>query len=442
MDGRPIRRRTFLAATAATLAATGLPGCRRRPGGAGPAAPETATTPLPRLEPIVRVRLGGLRRAGAPIVVATAGGWIQVASRRGDRTRVAGFLAAPIQVTAEGRGWSILDAAGYRASVELDATIALAPLDGGDVTIDGRAYPGSVRLVPRGEAETPTDRWELVNDLPLERYLPGVLAGELYAHWHPETFAAQAVAARSFAAFEAAWWSSRRAWDLHDDTRSQMFLGSAAGDRAIEAVRATRGIVLGWEGRLLPGYYSACCGGTAAAASELIGPNPVNALPPLAGHDEPDVCVGAPGYRWTRERGAGEVARRLAAWRDRSGAEPLARLVRVDAIEPHRLDRRGRPLEFEVRGSGGFAAVLGAGDLRRAVDAAAAGLPAPEKPLLSSFVSVARIDRGRLRFEGRGAGHGVGLCQHGAEVHANAGRRAEEILAWYYPGAGLHRAWG
>jgi stage II sporulation protein D len=47
----------------------------------------------------------------------------------------------------------------------------------------------------------------------------------------------------------------------------------------------------------------------------------------------------------------------------------------------------------------------------------------------------------RIEFEGRGFGHGVGLCQFGAEGQAKAGRSAEEILATYYPGATVVRAY-
>src|SRR5205085_4823263 len=47
-------------------------------------------------------------------------------------------------------------------------------------------------------------------------------------------------------------------------------------------------------------------------------------------------------------------------------------------------------------------------------------------------------DRGdAIAFRGRGQGHGVGLCQTGAEAMGTGGRSYREILAYYYPGTAL-----
>ncbi|TMQ72653.1 MAG: hypothetical protein E6K80_02250 [Candidatus Eisenbacteria bacterium] len=40
---------------------------------------------------------------------------------------------------------------------------------------------------------------------------------------------------------------------------------------------------------------------------------------------------------------------------------------------------------------------------------------------------------------GAGSGHGVGLCQTGALGMARAGRRGEQILQHYFPGASVSR---
>jgi stage II sporulation protein D len=45
-------------------------------------------------------------------------------------------------------------------------------------------------------------------------------------------------------------------------------------------------------------------------------------------------------------------------------------------------------------------------------------------------------------FAGRGNGHGVGLCQWGANAMAKAGKTAEEILKHYYQGVRIERRWG
>jgi stage II sporulation protein D len=50
-----------------------------------------------------------------------------------------------------------------------------------------------------------------------------------------------------------------------------------------------------------------------------------------------------------------------------------------------------------------------------------------------------RRDGGGFAFEGRGSGHGAGMCQWGAAGFAREGKSYREILAHYYPGAELTR---
>ncbi|TPW18440.1 MAG: stage II sporulation protein D, partial [Elusimicrobia bacterium] len=54
------------------------------------------------------------------------------------------------------------------------------------------------------------------------------------------------------------------------------------------------------------------------------------------------------------------------------------------------------------------------------------------------FDAVRRRRKG-FEFEGRGYGHGVGLCQWGARAQSDAGRSFEEILGHYFPGASLSK---
>ena len=103
----------------------------------------------------------------------------------------------------------------------------------------------------------PATRFDVIAELPMERYLPGVLAGELYAGWSFETYCAQAIAARSYAMHERARARLRgRAYDLEASTIDQAYVGEEAPKRARDAVDATRGLILTTaEGRLLRAYY-------------------------------------------------------------------------------------------------------------------------------------------------------------------------------------------
>lgn len=46
-----------------------------------------------------------------------------------------------------------------------------------------------------------------------------------------------------------------------------------------------------------------------------------------------------------------------------------------------------------------------------------------------------------MEIRGRGFGHGVGICQYGAEEMASRGASSREILERYYPGANVYQAW-
>ena len=61
--------------------------------------------------------------------------------------------------------------------------------------------------------------------------------------------------------------------------------------------------------------------------------------------------------------------------------------------------------------------------------------------LLKSAIFDARVEGDELVLEGRGYGHGVGMCQWGAEGMAEDGKTFQEILSHYYPGTRLERAY-
>lgn len=405
---------------------------------------------LPSEEPVLRVRVLIVRDASAKVRFGAGGRWIELSWPEGEESTdvpgavrpTASVLHAPVEVSIGPGGFSILDALGFRPPVAGMQVLELRPLPTEDgaplITVQGRPYPGVVRLVPRSDITT--GGYDVVNHVAVESYLPGVLSKELYRHWHPQTFAAQAIAARSFACAEHAYFKDRRHYDLTNTASSQVYGGSEAGRRAIEGAFVTRGTILAHGGRLVPGYYSSCCGGVAADARDAIGDHPFNDVPPLRGRSGADVCTEAPLYSWTIERSASDLAARLKAYGEALGLDPLAQIGSLRAIEVSAVNAHGRPREYAVLADGQGQERLPAEALRRALDYAAEGLPPPDKPLWSSNVRIA-LSGQTASIDGHGHGHGVGLCQHGAEALARAGRGHASILAWYYPEAELVQAY-
>ena len=100
-----------------------------------------------------------------------------------------------------------------------------------------------------------------VNVLPLEQYLRGVVPSEMQAGWPRHALRAQAVAARTYAAFERGQWG-RRAYDLCDTSACQAYGGASTEHTASDdAVRATGKQVLTFRRRIAFAQYSASNGG-------------------------------------------------------------------------------------------------------------------------------------------------------------------------------------
>ena len=438
-----LSRRRFLAAATSVAALPTLHGCVRRDddapaANAGPLADDDHPSLIPpELEPRVRILL---QRRIRVVRLGAERQWLRLRSRHDHEWGV--VVQGPLGIIRNPAGWSIIDHAGTELPSDPGTALRVTSLgDRDEVAVDDQPYPGEMVLFPSSGADDA--RFDIVNHVPLEAYLPGVLAAELYHHWEPETFAAQAIAARSFACTERAIFQRSRHFDLHASQRSQVYRGSVALDVAREAVEATRGLVIVWndtDPRLVPGYYSSCCGGAPARAQDAIGPNPINALPPLHGQSHGCVCSDAPLYRWTAERPTTHLARRLRTWARRHDHHDLAALSTLNDVDVAAVNQHGRPLRYRLTDRRGRTAELDAERFRFAANQRVSGLPDPDPRLWSSFVDC-RVANGRVTFHGCGHGHGVGLCQYGAQQLARGGMHHEAILRRFYPDAHLHQAY-
>lgn len=103
----------------------------------------------------------------------------------------------------------------------------------------------------------------LINSLPLEDYLKGVVPSEMPSRWNEEALKAQAIAARSYAvATKTAGKHASKGYDLVDTTADQVYGGaSAEKSTTTKAVYDTEGIVLVQNQKVLPTYYHASSGG-------------------------------------------------------------------------------------------------------------------------------------------------------------------------------------
>ncbi len=273
----------------------------------------------------------------------------------------------------------------------------------------GRRYSGDI-LIDRDGA----GRLALINRIPMERYIEGVVLAEMPPNFPEEALKAQAIASRSYAAWKVAACRSQH-WDVSDTQRSQVYKGNPELPKlALRVTRATRGVVLAFGSKPLEAVFSSTCGGTTRSAQEAFG----DAAPaPLRGAIC-NACNGTTFSTWTCDVDRRVVGKAL-------GVGTLVSIGNLDTYSSGRL----RSVE-----------VLGDVGPRRTVSGPALTSALGSKAL-STWISLIEVRGAKVHAEGRGFGHGAGMCQVGAGVLARRGANFESILATYYPGASLVDLW-
>ena len=195
--------------------------------------------------------------------------------------------------------WQVIDAAGtklrlpagslvVRASLRLHGRRLVSPL----TFRPGRAPVEAASLAYRGSLviDSTAGKLDLVNVVPLESYLDGVVGEEMPATWPAAALEAQAIAARSYALAQIAAAVTESPFDLYDDWRSQAYGGIAAETPAIvQAVAATVGEIVLYDGKVATTFFSSSSGGETTSAADGTGtpvpylvsvPDPYDTLSP------------------------------------------------------------------------------------------------------------------------------------------------------------------
>lgn len=255
--------------------------------------------------------------------------------------------------------------------------------------------------------------------VPLEDYVAAALEGESAVFHEPESLKAMAVAARTYAVHFRARHQSE-GFDLCDSTHCQALIFTAISARVRAAVEATRGELLWYKAEPAATYYHQNCGGTVAAGREVW---PDIQAPYLKSHTDP-FCLRATPLVWRAEFSRTELDEALR----RRGLTLPARWI---SLEISRRSESGRVLKLVFLGPEHSQTAISASSLRFAI-----GRTFGWNRVRSDFYKLENSG-GQIVFRGRGAGHGVGLCQTGAEQMAREGKTYRQILDFYYPGIAL-----
>jgi stage II sporulation protein D len=284
--------------------------------------------------------------------------------------------------------------------------------------------PGLPRRLYTGELvfSIAKNRLKIINSVPLEAYIAGVVTGEAGDLSHPEAYKAQAVASRTYIVKHMKNHKGE-GYNLCDSTHCQLYAGlGAISPKARDAADATRGELLLYKGEPAATFYHSICGGR---TEDMAYVWPYEYKPYLISvRDGPPgspYCAIAPRFRWKTKiyyTGLTRLAR-LAGW-----------------LLP---DEEARRLAISAWGPSGRAAELEIYTQRRRVKVSATdfyhgiGRRAGWQAVRSSFFKIL-AGKDYVMLDGVGNGHGVGMCQWGAEGMARKGFKYRDILRHYYPG--------
>lgn len=319
-----------------------------------------------------------------------------------------------------------------------DGTIVLEPLEqGGRLTVlsmnrgyGNPVYRGKLELFSTAEGIV------IVNELPMEQYLYGVVPSEMPASYEPEALKVQAVCARSYASVQTKGLNyPEYSAHIDDSTAFQVYGNSAEQERANAAVDATCGEKLWHDGEVITAYYfSTSAGRTTDIEAWGSRPEEKGYLQSVA------VCDGARDYEsqlpWYR-------------WNARIPADVLGNLIclntqtdigALQSLEVTKYGAGGVALELEAVGDMGRVTVNTENKIRRALGGAGYtitkqdGTVVESMTLLPSAFFTVSCEDGSYVIDGGGFGHGIGMSQNGANEMAKKGKNYKEILSFFYRG--------
>jgi stage II sporulation protein D len=332
-----------------------------------------------------------------------------------------------------------------------------------------QVFRGAFRVVKRPAGLT------VINDVPLEEYVTSVISSEMSASCPLELLKAHAVISRSWLWYpkansshpvsgqaqsadthEILRWYGREAhpdFDVCADDHCQRYQGitKAFSPAAAQAVRATAGEFLRYNGAICDARFSKCCGGITERYSTAWEDEDIPYLESIydgsaQSHSySPETWIGSapPAYCNTDDSellsrvlpGFDQETRDFYRWQVAYTPEELAHLIStrlgvdlgpIRDLQALARGPSGRIYRLKVIGERDHITIGKELEIRRALSST--------HLYSSAFVFVVDKEPHRLVLRGAGWGHGVGLCQIGAAVMASQGKTYTEILQHYYRG--------
>lgn len=370
-----------------------------------------------------------------------------------------------VSLTSSGEKISLYGNGGIRIGVNVypQKTLELYSTVGSLLTVEGRTYRGRIYVMVNEKGLL-----DVVNELPLEEYLYGVMKMEIHPAWDEDAVKSQAIVSRTFALFNM---KSDKPYDVVATVEDQVYGGVAGEDtRTTKSVDETRGQVLLYKGQFADVPFHADCGGYTENVETVWGGDPV----PYLVARPCSFAKETPYRHWKKTFSYAFIRKKLIAAGYNVGT--------LYKIKPLSVTRSGRTALILIQYAGGNLKISGQ-NFRRAIgystlpstrfkiqpikkkESAAVAELLPEQsyyvtdasgsmstlpPLSQTIVEKADgLSSGSppswsalyvLRqekswtFTGSGWGHGVGMSQWDAQAMAKQGYTYKQILNYFYPG--------
>lgn len=354
-------------------------------------------------------------------------------------------------------------------------------------------------IQPMGEAETLTwfkgYKWyggfeyrrstggniNVINVVPVDDYVKGVLPYEMSPSWPLEALKAQAVCARTYALMQTKHYKSYK-FDVCNTTDCQVYYGANNANAVTDqAAEETRGVVLTCNGELASAYYYSSNGGASESSENVWS----SAVPHLVGKEDPyEAMISIPGYTYSETFTFAQLTQLLQSKNYDIGTVNAAYVSRTtptgNVAEITFTDTNGRVVRItgekcrtvfstsmfgkkQTVKSMRFSIVGGENTSKYFVNDASSGIDSVsglytisgngtvssysggETYVITSSGTMKLEDKdtveagSSITITGAGSGHNVGMSQYGAKAMAELGCGYEEILNFYYTGIRLER---
>ena len=290
----------------------------------------------------------------------------------------------------------------------------------GRLEINGKQFIGDI-AVNLSEQK----KLDIIEILPVEKYLLGVVGKEMPPEWPVEALKAQAIASRSFAYANL---KPDQPYDMTADVRSQVYSGMEnPSENVIQAVEGTKDMVLKDGENVLIAYFHSHCGGMTETPDHVWENYRTKKIPvpePLKKPIRDLYCsktVPKEHKSWSISISAKTMLN--IAKKKNTKAKQLTKIVKG------KTDASGRTVSLTAY-SNAKTISIDIQALRNAIG--------PTK-FKSSFITGIIKTKTGWTIKGKGYGHGVGMCQWGAKAMADSNKNYRQILGYYYPGAKIEK---